>query len=153
MCSSDLAEIVFAVHMRPHRPPIHAALVDAATGEALDWPATSGRPGLLRRISLPARRPRPGEPAEPAAGRGSATGRARPPASVFAAPTGPRGTTDPATTPPGTTTRSAHPAPAPSTRRTLLEETPRAPLDDILRTPLDDIPPPRLDDTPRNPDR
>jgi hypothetical protein len=142
------AEIVFAVHMRPHRPPIHAALVDAATGEVLDWPAATGRPGLLQRISLPAQRPRPGESAEPASSRGPAAGRARPPASVFAAPTGPSGTTAPGSAP-----RSAHPAPAPpSTRRTLLQDT-RAPLDDILRTPLDDIPPLRLDDTPRTPDR
>jgi hypothetical protein len=153
------AEIVFAVHMRPHRPPIHAALVDAATGEVLDWPAATGRPGLLRRISVPAQRPRPGESAEPASSRGPAAGRIRPPASVFAAPTGPSGATAPGTTAPGTTApdgaaRSAHPAPTPpSTRRTLLEDTPRAPHDDILRTPLDDIPPPRLDDTPRTPDR
>jgi len=144
------AEIVFAVHMRPHRPPIHAALVDAATGEARDWPAAMGRPGLLRRISLPAQRP--GESAEPATGRGPAAGRVRPPASVLAAPTQPRGTTAPGTTPPGSTARSAHPA-LPSTRQTLLEDTPRAPLDDILRTPLDGIPPPRLDDTPRTPER
>ncbi len=42
------AEVVFAVYLRPHRPAIHAALVDAATGEVLDWPA------------LPARRSGPG---------------------------------------------------------------------------------------------
>lgn len=149
------AEIVFAVHMRPHRPPIHAALVDAATGGALDWPATPGRQGLLRRIALPAQRARPGESARPAVdapGRGSGAGQVQAPAGVFAAPTGLSGSAAPgsAAVLPG----AAHPAPAPpSARRTLLEDTPRAPLDDILRTPLDDIPPPRRDDTPRNPDR
>jgi hypothetical protein len=58
------AEVVFAVFMRPHRPAIHAAIVDAATGEALSWPA------------LPARRAGPGwaklnraKPATPTAGR------------------------------------------------------------------------------------
>ncbi len=54
------AEVVFAVQIRPHRPAIHAALVDAATGEVLSWPV------------LPARRARPGrakqvKPARPAA--------------------------------------------------------------------------------------
>ena len=32
-------EVVFAVYMRPRRPPVHAALVDAATGQVLPWPA------------------------------------------------------------------------------------------------------------------
>jgi hypothetical protein len=46
------AEAVFAVSLRPHRPVVHAALVDAATGVVLDWPATPGwrdepSPGLL----------------------------------------------------------------------------------------------------------
>ena len=36
------AEIVFAVYMRPHRPVIHAALVDSASGEVLRWPAMPG---------------------------------------------------------------------------------------------------------------
>jgi hypothetical protein len=39
------AEVVFAVYMRPHRPPVHAAIVDAATGEALSWPAPAARRG------------------------------------------------------------------------------------------------------------
>jgi hypothetical protein len=52
------AEVVFAVYLRPHSPPIRAALVDTVTGEVLAWPA------------LPARRAEPGwstevKPAEP----------------------------------------------------------------------------------------
>jgi hypothetical protein len=46
------AEAVFAVNLRPHRPVVQAALIDAATGTMLDWPAAPGRrgepaPGLL----------------------------------------------------------------------------------------------------------
>jgi methylamine utilization protein MauE len=41
------AEIVFAVHLRPHRPVIHAALVDSATGDVLAWPATPARRGVI----------------------------------------------------------------------------------------------------------
>jgi hypothetical protein len=37
------AEIVFAVYLRPHRPLIHAALVDAASGDVLAWPAPPPR--------------------------------------------------------------------------------------------------------------
>jgi hypothetical protein len=37
------AEAVFAVSLRPHRPVVHAALVDAATGGMLDWPAAPER--------------------------------------------------------------------------------------------------------------
>jgi hypothetical protein len=53
------AEVVFAVYVRPHRPAIHAAVVDAVTGDVLSWPA------------LPVRRGRPGwatqaKPAGPA---------------------------------------------------------------------------------------
>jgi len=52
------AEVVFAVFLRPHRPAIHAALVDVVTGEVLAWP------------ELPARRAGPGwsteaKPAKP----------------------------------------------------------------------------------------
>jgi hypothetical protein len=36
-------EIVFAVYLRPHRPVIHAALVDSASGEVLPWPVTPPR--------------------------------------------------------------------------------------------------------------
>jgi hypothetical protein len=39
------AEVVFAVHMRSHRPVIHAAIVDATTGEALNWPTPTNRRG------------------------------------------------------------------------------------------------------------
>jgi hypothetical protein len=47
------AEAVFAVSLRPHRPVVHAALVDVATGATLDWPAEPERrddtsPRLLR---------------------------------------------------------------------------------------------------------
>ena len=34
------AEIVFAVYLRRHRPVIHTALVDAASGDVLAWPAS-----------------------------------------------------------------------------------------------------------------
>ncbi len=53
------AEVVFAVYLRPHRPAIHAALVDAATGDVLSWPVLqAGRrgPGW-------ATRPKPARPA------------------------------------------------------------------------------------------
>jgi hypothetical protein len=39
------AEVVFAVYLRPHRPVVRAALIDAATGAMLDWPAAPGRRG------------------------------------------------------------------------------------------------------------
>jgi hypothetical protein len=39
------AEVVFAVYMRPHRPVIHAAIVDATSGAALAWPALTTRRG------------------------------------------------------------------------------------------------------------
>jgi hypothetical protein len=37
------SEIVFAVYLRPHRPVIHAALVDSASGEVLPWPVPPSR--------------------------------------------------------------------------------------------------------------
>jgi hypothetical protein len=37
------AEIIFAVHLRPHRPAIHAALIDPASGGGLPWPAAPPR--------------------------------------------------------------------------------------------------------------
>jgi hypothetical protein len=39
------AEAVFAVYLRPHRPTVHAALVDVETGTVLDWPAAPQRRG------------------------------------------------------------------------------------------------------------
>lgn len=36
-------EIIFAVYLRPHRPLVHSALVDSATGEVLAWPAPPAR--------------------------------------------------------------------------------------------------------------
>jgi hypothetical protein len=36
-------EVVFAVYLRPHRPVIHAALVDSASGEVLPWPVVPPR--------------------------------------------------------------------------------------------------------------
>jgi hypothetical protein len=54
------AEAVFAVYLRPHRPMIHAALVDAETGTVLDWPPVPERRRtrpLPRSAPQPARRP------------------------------------------------------------------------------------------------
>jgi hypothetical protein len=59
------AEVVFAVFVRPHRPMIHAALVDPVTGEVLSWPTPSPRrraPGWEGRqqpAKAPRRDPRP----------------------------------------------------------------------------------------------
>jgi hypothetical protein len=48
------AEVVFAVSLRRHRPVVHAALIDAATGAVLEWPVAPGGRGEtspnLRRI-------------------------------------------------------------------------------------------------------
>jgi hypothetical protein len=41
-------EVVFAVFLQQRRPAVHAALVDAATGEPLPWPSAPSRPGRLR---------------------------------------------------------------------------------------------------------
>jgi hypothetical protein len=60
------AEVVFAVYMRPHRPPIHAAIVDAATGEALTWPALATGRGGPGRANL--NRAKPATPAPRAPG-------------------------------------------------------------------------------------
>jgi hypothetical protein len=62
------AEVVFAVHLRPHRPAIQAALVDSATGEVLSWPAAPARRGVAGWLRgapgrlLRARRPSPAGP-------------------------------------------------------------------------------------------
>jgi hypothetical protein len=37
------SEIIFAVYLRPHRPLVHVALVDSATGELLPWPVAPVR--------------------------------------------------------------------------------------------------------------
>jgi hypothetical protein len=42
-------ELVFAVYLQNRRPAVHAALVEAATGELVPWPAPPSRPGLLGR--------------------------------------------------------------------------------------------------------
>jgi hypothetical protein len=59
------AEVVFAVYLRPHRPVIHAALVDAATSEVLSWPAAPTRRGVAGWLPGAGRR-RSGGPAGPA---------------------------------------------------------------------------------------
>jgi hypothetical protein len=58
-------EIVFAIFLRPRRPAVRAALVDARTGLPVELPAPSGtRPGTGRRPGqrLPARLSQPGMP-------------------------------------------------------------------------------------------
>ncbi len=64
------AEIVFAVHLRPHRPMVHAAMVDPATGDVLAWPGGPARRGVVGWLMDPGRllRPAPADP-EPAAYR------------------------------------------------------------------------------------
>jgi hypothetical protein len=42
-------ELVFAVFLREHRPAIQAAMVDAATGNALPWPPGPVRPVIERK--------------------------------------------------------------------------------------------------------
>jgi len=54
------AEVIFAVHLRPHHPVIHAALVDSASGEVLPWPAAPPRRGLRSWLF----RVRPARPAQ-----------------------------------------------------------------------------------------
>jgi hypothetical protein len=44
------AEVVFAVFLRLRRPLIHAALVDAATGNPVQWPAAPKREHWLSRV-------------------------------------------------------------------------------------------------------
>jgi hypothetical protein len=65
------AEVVFAVFLRLRRPLIHAALVDAATGNPVQWPAAPKRAHWLspafrlirpvREILLQERRRPPGQ--------------------------------------------------------------------------------------------
>jgi hypothetical protein len=64
------AEIIFAVHLRPHRPVVHAAMVDSASGEVLPWPAAPPRRTVgswLSRVRPPGPRPGPGPIRVPAA--------------------------------------------------------------------------------------
>jgi hypothetical protein len=37
------SEVIFAVSLRPHRPVVHSALVDSATGQVLPWPTAPAR--------------------------------------------------------------------------------------------------------------
>jgi hypothetical protein len=67
------AEAVFAVYLRPHRPLVHAALVDAETGTVIDWPAAPQRRG---RRAVPGSAPQPAR--WPAGGRLPAPGLAGP---------------------------------------------------------------------------
>jgi hypothetical protein len=75
------AEVVFAVFLRQRRPLIHAALVDAATGNAVQWPTAPNRaPWLTGPLTWR------GQPAAPAAQPGAdATLQARawPPGQAF----------------------------------------------------------------------
>jgi hypothetical protein len=55
-CPGRNCDVVFAVFLRHRRPVIHAALVDAMTGEPLPWPARErrrGRPRLRRLAPAP----------------------------------------------------------------------------------------------------
>jgi hypothetical protein len=56
-CGDREAEVVFAIYLKPRRPAIRTALVDALTGEPLLWPP-AGRP-------VPARSSPPDGPAVP----------------------------------------------------------------------------------------
>ena len=91
------AEIVFAVYLRPHRPLIHAALVDAASGEVLPWPASPPRRPARGLLSAAGTGPTVGPTAGPAAASPSAPGRRPSPGG-----------------PPPQVPRSASPAPAPA---------------------------------------
>jgi len=74
------AEIVFAVYLRPHRPLIHAALVDAASGDVLPWPAAPGRRAAwLRPSTASGAGPAPASSSAP--GRGASPGGTAPSAS------------------------------------------------------------------------
>jgi hypothetical protein len=47
------ADLVFAVYLQQRRPAVRAALVDCATGQALQWPAPAASRGHLRLRSAP----------------------------------------------------------------------------------------------------
>ncbi len=91
------AEVVFAVYLRPHRPAIHAALVDAATGAVLDWPAAPARrrwPSLAPHVAHAAQAAPATTAPEPAGDGGRRGGRVPGlvPSGMLAAPTDPGGT-------------------------------------------------------------
>lgn len=50
------AELVFAIRLETRRPAVLSALVDAATGQVLPWPAGAAKPARVR-IRVRARRP------------------------------------------------------------------------------------------------
>jgi hypothetical protein len=52
--SERSTEVVFAVFLRHRRPAVHAALVDAVTGEPVPWPLPPSRTGLAGRWLRPA---------------------------------------------------------------------------------------------------
>ena len=72
------AEIVFAVYLRPHRPLIHSALVDAASGDVLAWPASPPRAARARPSAASEVGPAPASSGGP--GCGSGPGGTAPPA-------------------------------------------------------------------------
>jgi hypothetical protein len=80
------AEIVFAVYLRPHRPLIHAALVDAASGEVLAWPASPTRRAARGRVTAASEEgPTPSPSSAPGSGTGpEATTPPAPPLGVTA---------------------------------------------------------------------
>jgi hypothetical protein len=51
--SGRTTEVVFAVFLRNRRPAVHAALVDAVTGEPLPWPLPPSRTGVAGRWFRP----------------------------------------------------------------------------------------------------
>jgi hypothetical protein len=102
------AEIIFAVYLRPHRPVIHAALVDSASGDVLPWPAAPGRRTVRSRFfaanpvepapelaggrdpgSGPGFAPSLGFGPRSGSGPGYGSGRVRVPAGMLASPTDP----------------------------------------------------------------
>jgi len=46
-------DVIFAVFLQQHRPAIHVALVDVATGEPVTWPPPPPRPGDRSRRTAP----------------------------------------------------------------------------------------------------
>jgi hypothetical protein len=116
------AEIVFAVYLRPHRPLIHAALVDAATGDVLAWPASPGGRAARSRLSAAsAVKPTPAE-SSGSGGRASPEGRSSQPARS-ASPAA----SNPAASNPGGLGRADVPADPGSAYPALMPPMPREP--------------------------